>query len=100
MRPAEDLYHGTAERFLPSIEKIGLKKGKRNFVHLSADKETAEAVGKRHGKPVVLTVDARKMIRDGWKIYKTNEQYLTDFVAVRYIKELKERRKKNSYDRL
>jgi putative RNA 2'-phosphotransferase len=34
-QPPEVLYHGTVERFLPSIRAEGLKKGKRHHVHLS-----------------------------------------------------------------
>ena len=33
--PPEVLYHGTVERFLPSILAGGLNKGKRHHVHLS-----------------------------------------------------------------
>lgn len=89
VKPSFDLYHGTAERFLPGIKKDGLKKGKRNYVHLCKDKETAEEVGKRHGKPIVITIDARKMVKDGWKIYETNGIYLTESVKTKYIKELR-----------
>ena len=98
VKPTGDLYHGTAERFLPSIRKSGLKKGKRNFVHLSSDVSIAEEVGKRHGKPVVLTIDARKMVKDGWKIYRTNGQYLTESVGVKYIKELRIDKSKKNVD--
>src|SRR5947209_1792997 len=57
-QPPEVLYHGTVERFLPSIRAEGLKKGKRHHVHLSKDPETARKVGARRGKPVILQVDA------------------------------------------
>src|SRR5262249_945948 len=58
LTPPELLYHGTATRFLESIKGQGLLRGKRTHVHLSPDERTAVAVGKRHGKPVVLTVQA------------------------------------------
>lgn len=45
--PPEVLYHGTADRFLNSIEAEGLKPMNRLYVHLSKDKETAVKVGKR-----------------------------------------------------
>src|SRR5215471_19522016 len=64
--PPEILYHGTAERFLTSIKQQGLIKGKRHHVHLSADVDTATKVGRRHGKPVVLKVEAGKMRQDGF----------------------------------
>ena len=50
--PPEVLYHGTVERFLPSILAGGLNKGRRHHVHLSKDVETARKVGARRGKPV------------------------------------------------
>jgi putative RNA 2'-phosphotransferase len=52
--PPMVLYPGTAERFLESIMKTGLQKKERHHVHLSADTQTAIAVGQRYGKPVVL----------------------------------------------
>jgi len=63
--PPNVLYHGTASRFLPSILQGGLMPRGRQHVHLSADTDTAENVGSRHGKPVVLAVDAVAMARDG-----------------------------------
>ena len=62
--PPEFLYHGTVERFLPSILKEGLVRGKRHHVHLSKDVETARKVGARRGKPVILTVDAGRMHKE------------------------------------
>lgn len=43
--PPEYLYHGTAERFVASILKEGIKKMSRQHVHLSKDKDTATKVG-------------------------------------------------------
>ena len=42
--PPEMLYHGTAKRFLDSIRRQGLRKGKRHHVHLSVDEATAYKV--------------------------------------------------------
>jgi hypothetical protein len=36
--------HGTAQRFLESIRKEGLKPGARQYVHLSEDVDTATTV--------------------------------------------------------
>ena len=63
--PPRYLYHGTASRFLPAIQAEGIRKMSRQYVHLSGDFETAMAVGKRHGIPVVITIDAAAMARDG-----------------------------------
>ena len=56
--PPAELFHGTTERFLPSILAEGLRPGRRHAVHLSADVATATVVGARRGRPVVVRVDA------------------------------------------
>lgn len=84
--PPEYLYHGTATRFLESIKEIGLKPGSRHHVHLSADKETATAVGKRHGKLIILKVKALAMQNDGYKFYLSDNQvWLTEYVPTDYL---------------
>jgi putative RNA 2'-phosphotransferase len=84
--PPEILYHGTAERFLTSIKQQGLIKGKRRHVHLSSDVDTATKVGRRHGKPLVLRVNADRMHRDGFIFYlSANGVWLTERVPVRYL---------------
>jgi putative RNA 2'-phosphotransferase len=84
--PPEILFHGTVERFLASIMAEGLKKGKRHHVHLSRDVETAQKVGARRGKPVILQVDAGKMHAAGFKFYlSVNGVWLTDAVPATYL---------------
>lgn len=84
--PPEVLYHGTAERFLESILEKGLLKGERQHVHLSAEVETAKKVGLRHGKPVVLTVAAAKLSREGVLFYLSdNGVWLVDAVPTAYL---------------
>jgi putative RNA 2'-phosphotransferase len=56
--PPAVLYHGTASATVPVILREGLRPMSRQDVHLSAEKETAVRVGARHGRPVVLEVDA------------------------------------------
>ena len=85
-QPPAVLYHGTAERFLESIMKTGLQKKERHHVHLSADTQTAIAVGQRYGKPVLLQILARQMFVSGYNFYQTdNNVWLTDHVPVEYI---------------
>lgn len=67
--PPDYLYHGTATRFLNSIMREGLLPMRRQFVHISSDYETAVKVGSRHGKPVVLKIDAKRFVEDGNEIY-------------------------------
>ena len=84
--PPETLYHGTVERFLPSILEEGLVRGKRHHVHLSKAVETARKVGSRRGKPVSLKVDAGGMHRDGHKfLLSANGVWLTDAVPPKYL---------------
>ncbi len=84
--PPEILYHGTAERFLDSILKNGILKQSRQQVHLSANIDTAQKVGARHGKPVVLRVKASAMYNAGHKFYLSqNGVWLTDFVHPEFL---------------
>ncbi len=87
--PPAVLYHGSADRFYESILRLGLQKQNRNHVHLSPDIETALAVGKRHGRPVVFTIQAKAMHDDGYLFYLSeNSVWLTDSVPVAYLKTL------------
>ena len=84
--PPDILYHGTAEKNIESILKDGLKKQQRQHVHLSLQKETAKTVGSRHGKPVVLNINAKAMAAAGAVFYLSdNAVWLVDYVPVEYI---------------
>ena len=84
--PNGDLYHGTVNKFVDSIYKEGLKKMNRHHVHLSSDLQTAEKVGSRRGKPVILKIDAQKMYNDGFIFYiSDNGVWLTNNVPPQYI---------------
>lgn len=86
-QPPEFLYHGTAENSIPSIRKDGLLPRSRQHVHLSPDLETATKVGARHGRPVVLEVEAGKMWRDGHVFYcSENGVWLTGTVPADCIR--------------
>jgi putative RNA 2'-phosphotransferase len=87
--PPAALYHGTAEKNLGVIFAEGLKKMARHHVHLSADPETAHAVGKRYGKPVILQVETEKMRDAGFKFYvSANGVWLADAVPPEFLKVL------------
>lgn len=84
--PPEILWHGTGEKFVPSIDEIGLIPKSRLYVHLSAGRDTAVAVGTRHGRPVVYQVKASDMAKDGYTFYLSkNGVWLTKEVPVRYL---------------
>jgi putative RNA 2'-phosphotransferase len=87
--PPETLFHGTAEKNIPSILQTGLQKIERHHVHLSVDRETAKAVGARYGKPVVLTVQSGKMHSEGYKFYLSdNAVWLTEAVPPAFLPNL------------
>ena len=84
--PPEFIYHGTATRFLKSIRKDGLLPGSRQYVHLSQDELTANAVGERHGKSVVLKIYASRMHDQGFKFFQAdNGVWLTSAVPPHFI---------------
>jgi len=86
VEPPEILFHGTVERFLPSIRKQGLVRGQRHHVHMSATEDTAIKVGQRRGRPVLLKVRAGAMHRDGIAFYQSeNGVWLTEHVPPEYL---------------
>jgi putative RNA 2'-phosphotransferase len=84
--PPDFLFHGTATRFIESIQKEGLLKGSRHHVHLSLDESTAQKVGMRHGKPIILTIKSKDMYEAGHLFYVSeNDVWLTEHVPVAFI---------------
>lgn len=87
IEPPETLYHGTVGKFLDSIRREGLRRQNRQYVHLSKDVETALAVGRRRGSPVVLRIASGRMYGDGFAFYLSeNGVWLTDEVPSSYIR--------------
>jgi putative RNA 2'-phosphotransferase len=85
-QPPKFLYHGTVDKYVPIIEKEGLRKMERQHVHLSTDRDTAAKVGSRRGKPVILTINSNAMYDDGFEFYRSqNGVWLTDHVPAPYI---------------
>lgn len=86
--PPETLYHGTPAHAVNSIMEQGLQPRQRQYVHLSADIDTAKQVGRRRDdQPVILRINAAQAARDGILFYHGNENiWLADHIPVRYIK--------------
>ena len=85
--PPDELWHGTGEKYVSSIEIQGLIPKSRLYVHLSKDRDTAVKVGQRHGKPVLYIVKSGEMYREGYKFYLSkNGVWLTKEVPVKYLK--------------
>ena len=84
--PPAVLYHGTGEGAVAAILREGLTKMGRHHVHLSADAVTARRVGARHGRPVVLLVDAAAMVTAGIAFYRAdNGVWLVEHVPASYL---------------
>lgn len=85
--PPTILYHGTGHQTVSLILSSGLNKMQRHHVHLSADPETARSVGARHGRPIVLEIDAAAMAEAGHLFYRSdNGVWLTDRVPPEFLK--------------
>jgi putative RNA 2'-phosphotransferase len=86
LAPPDTLFHGTATRFLEAIKRKGLVSRQRNYVHLSSEQQTAINVGRRHGRPTVLTVEAGRMYARGFEfLYSADGVWLTEKVPVEHI---------------
>ena len=88
--PPKYLYHGTARKYEESIERSGLKPKSRQYVHLSADIDTARTVGLRHAKDesqlVIYRIPALDMYQNGYEFFLSeNGVWLTKEVPVRYL---------------
>jgi len=87
MAPPDTLYHGTSRATVEAILREGLRKMRRQHVHLTAESATAVNVGSRHGAPAVLLVDAAAMAGDGYQFYRSeNGVWLTESVPPRYLR--------------
>lgn len=89
------LYHGTAKCVAIDILSDGIKNMGRNFVHMSNSSSVALMTGSRHGKPVLLYVDAKQMLMDGVELYKATPEdskmvcdtiFLAEYVDAKYVR--------------
>ena len=84
--PPDVLYHGTYPGAVDAIKREGLKKMKRNHVHLSADTDTARDVGGRRGKPVLFQVDAKGLCEQGHPFFlSANDVWLAPNIPPEFI---------------
>lgn len=87
--PPDVLYHGTVSRFMDAIMHEGLRSMKRHAVHLSANVDTARAVGGRRGVPVLLNVDSAGMTAAGHEFQvSANGVWLTAVVPPEFLRRL------------
>ncbi len=85
--PPPELFHGTSPKAAVVIESEGLKPMGRQYVHLSVDEATAEAVGRRKSaSPTILKINAAAAHAGGIVFYAGNEKvWLADAVPARFI---------------
>lgn len=85
--PPTILYHGTSPETAQRIKADGLRPMRRQYVHLSVDKATAERVGRRKAqRPVLLVVKAAQAHAAGIAFYLGNDQvWLADVVPAAFI---------------
>lgn len=84
--PTGVLYHGSSVSSMMKIWQDGLKPMTRTHVHLSKDKQVAFTVGARHGTPLIFSVHADQMYRDGYRFYESaNGVILVDSVPPKYL---------------
>lgn len=87
VQPPEELWHGTGEKYVNSIDAQGLIPKSRLYVHLSKDEDTAYKVGLRHGRSILYIVKSGDMYKDGYKFYLSkNGVWLTKEVPIKYLK--------------
>ena len=85
--PPDVLFHGTAPDVVPNIRSVGLLPMGRQYVHLSADQDTAFEVGKRKARtPVILRISAKLAHDRGVHFYEGNEKvWLADSVPPEFV---------------
>lgn len=72
--PPDELYHGTTEHAYTLIRRSSaIKRMKRNAIHLTGDISMAWKSAKRwkNETPIVLVIDAKQMMEDGYKFGAT-----------------------------
>ena len=86
VEPPPELYFGTARDLAQSILHTGLKPRDRQFVHLSASLEEAEAVGKRRDPvPAIVVVDTRAARQADVAFYRSGPLFLAENVPPQFL---------------
>jgi putative RNA 2'-phosphotransferase len=85
--PPEVLFHGTSAHAWAAIRAQGLVPMGRQYVHMSADVETAVQVGRRKSRsPVLLRVRAAEAHARGVPFWRGNEKvWLADVVPAEFL---------------
>lgn len=86
--PPAELFHGTSPESIRSIFTVGLLPMKRQYVHMSADADTAVLVGSRKSEqPVILTIDTVAALAADTTFYRgSNMVWLASHVPAEFIR--------------
>jgi len=85
--PPALLLHGTTESAALRILKEGLTPMRRQYVHMTVNRELALRVGARRGKPALLMIDAAAAHDTGVAFYRANDSFwLADSVPAKFIR--------------
>lgn len=87
VEPPAELFHGTNEKALSNIRKHGLLAGRRQYVHMTTNLDTARIVSTRRTSiPIILTIRAIRAYENGVIFHNPeNEIYLSKAISIEYI---------------
>jgi len=86
VEPPVELYYGTARDLAQSVLRDGLKPRDRQFVHLSASLEEAEAIAKRRDPaPAIVVVDTRAARHADVAFYRSGPLFLAENVPAQFL---------------
>jgi len=88
--PPEYLYHATKQEALPNIFEKGLLPMRRQYVHLSENKEDAITVALRKTKaPILLKINSMEASLKDVKFYReANNLWLSDKINPEYLEQI------------
>ncbi|MFO8017301.1 MAG: RNA 2'-phosphotransferase [Promethearchaeia archaeon] len=81
-----NLYHGTTPKAYKNIQKSGLRKKNRQYVHLSKNLKTGINVGKRRtDTPVILKIKVQEAKDEGIIFYRSGDIYLANYIPPKFL---------------
>jgi len=86
VEPPPQLFYGTARDLAQSILRDGLRPRDRQYVHLSASLDEAQAVGKKQDpSPAIVVVDAKRAHAEGVQFFASGPLFLAANVGARFL---------------
>jgi putative RNA 2'-phosphotransferase len=84
--PPRNLYHGTKIQNYNNIKLQGLKRMRREFVHLSSEVDQAKKVAERRkGKTIILIIDTQRAVEFGVNFFSREDVWLCKHIPADYI---------------